>query len=835
MLSFLGSGALAGAVLLCFGAVAQARVVGLVVDDSTSMSPHFLKASFAAQIVVAALGESDRLFVARLNGGDGRIQEVPPGQRDNFLRRMRDEWQAKGTTPYEPLGRMLETLVASTGPDDDAGLLVISDGAFSDDTTPDDLSRDYQALRSRFAGRNFQVFFVSLPGQSAAVDVRGKLLQTFNGSPAAGATEIASPADIVPGLRDVVSVLVGADPVDPGRHLPQDGTTVRFSLPFGIRRIVLLTSGDQRQPAARWQSSSFELAAEPLQFEPGMRSADQGEDRRLTGRIVHLLPATPLTARTDHAITLDRPLGTSDRVMFVSDLDIALVVDDEGGGPLRRDANGRLRAPQGKPVRVQAWLTDLVDGRREPLDLSGAGIAPNFTLNDGLTSRDMTFDEPSQRARADAGPYLQPGQYSLSVVARLEGLSYVRSEDLILQVDPVVAVSPALTGRHLMACPDCPAGRVDVMLGDGGPVRDLYAIEAAVPDAPGGGRYRLALEGRLPTGVELVGADGSPVLNKGGEVDVTLVPNKPLPLLLRYDDDYREEKPSRLVLSLVAAQEGLTGRGELALELVPTIAAMRLVEDGHTLPDPSAPFSQPVTEVGDGNGLYVAAEGLRAPLSREHLRVTSPTGLPLSFEAVDDRRILIRPRKRFWCDCVTPSGRQEIVVDYQNPRSGQRDDLSLMVMIEPVPWWQRCWQEMALLLALLGLLLKLLCLARTEHFPARSQLWRCEIGGASVPRRRRLHRRWRRWLWLGCSDEQRRELGLVLAARPSGIALLRGSALSEVAYRTGDGTRLHDLFEANPQRREINLRWNEEIRDEQNGYRYLFVMDRSKQSDRTCD
>ncbi len=821
--------------LLGVGAPAQARVVGLVFDDSGSMSGKFHKASFAAQLVVGALDESDRLFVVRLNGDRGRITEVASKQRASYLQDMRVNWQADGGTPYQPLQRMLEKLVDATPETEDAALLVFTDGAFGD-APPAGLAQDYETLRARFPGRNFQVFFISLPGESIAVDVRGALLTAFNGSPRAGATEIERAGEIVPGLRDVVSILVGADPVESERFLRRDGAKLGFELPFSVRRLVILTSGDQQKAPARWRSSSFALARDPpLQYEPQMREPDPGEQQRLRARIAHLTPAAPLSPRVAFSLEMDQPLRADDRVLFVTGLELDLALFDRHGAPLQPDAAGRLRVRRGEPVQVQAWLTDIVDGKRVPLDLTGTGIKPDFILNDGLTGRGMRFDEQEQRAEANAGPYERPGQLSLSVVARIKGVSYVRSRDLILQVEADVEVTPALTGRHLMACPDCAEDRVELVMGSDHQVRDLYAIAAAVPDVPKPARFRLALDRPLPDGVTLVHPDGRPALEDDRQGLVTIAPQATTPLLLRYDERYQETRSTRIRLALEPAEEGLRGATALELELAPTIAVMRLLEIGHTLADQSAAFSRAVTQVGDGNGIYVSAEGLRAPLSAEHLSVESLTGLPAELRVVDDRRILVLPRKRWWCDCLTPSGPQRVRVGYDNPHSRQADRLEVPIDIRPVDWWQRCWQEIALLLATLLLLLKLYCLWRSQHFPRNSQVWRCEIDSVAVPKRRRLHRPWRRLFSLACSDERRVEFGLILVARASGIALLRGSSFSDGTFRTRTGEPLRTTFEANPKRREINLVWNDELRDEQNGYRYLFVSDSEKQQNRGCD
>ncbi len=810
--------------LLLACAAADARVVGLVVDDSGSMSRSYQKALFAAQLLVAAMHEDDGVFVARLNGGDGAVEVIGEGARAQFLARMQrdwpEDWQSNGETPFAPVLGMLERLVADTAADEDAALLLFTDGNFSG--LPADLAGALDGLKSRLRGRSLAVRFVSLPGEPPDARMRATLLGVFNGAPDAGASTIETADQVVPGLRAVITELAGGDPADAGAFIARAGREVRFRLPFGVTGLVLLAAGDSTQAPAGVVDTSFALAADPLLLEPAMTRPDRGEQLRLRARATHLRPKPALAAGETHRLTLDRPLGPQDRLLFEGDLRIALRVVGADGAPLSRDPLGRLRIPEGQGLRVHARFEDRIDGGWQPLDLEPYGVRPSFRLNDGLSARPMTVDAVGE-ADAEAGPYARPDQYTLSVEGRISGLKYQRSDDLILQVVPIADVRPRLSGAHALPCPDCAPGDIDLPYLPGADGSVAYRIQARVDDAPTAADYALRLDGPLPAGVTLRSADA--VLPADAD-DRTLAlhigPGAPDEVLLHYDNGYQTTAPSTVTLRLTPADPTLRGSATLALTLRPVVAPLVLRADGHSLADQDQPFSLPVTEVGDGDGVFIAAEGLRRPLHPAQLRLESPGPVPLALEIVGDQRLIIRPQLRWWSDCLTPTGPRTYRITYDNPATRQRASFEGRLTVTDLPWWRKCLVEALLALALLLALIKLICWLRSGRFPPHSRLYRFDMDRDVPPQRRDLHRPIA--AFFACRDARHKVLGLSLVVRGGRVEILPDAAIPPGLYHSATSELLATTFERN-RGRSIGWRFHDELRDDQARYRYLLIRD----------
>ena len=816
------------ALLLCVTAAlpapAGARVVGMVVDDSRSMLPSFNQALFAAQLLIGSLGADDRLLVARLNAQPPRIDEVPPGERAAYMARMRNDWKPGQNTPYAPLARMLERIVAETAPGEDADLLVFADGNFQG--VPADPRADFEAIKARFRGARLQVYFVQLPGEAAEIDLRGPLLGVFNGSPRAGARDIETPAQVFPGLADVIAQIAGADPLDADNLVRRSGAGLRFRLPFAVRRVVAVTTGDARVPPAAWRSATFPLAQDPpLGHEPAMAREDPGSSTRLQAKVVHLLPPSPLAAGVEHGLTFDRPLRPLDRVLFEADLRIALAVHDADGQPLERDADGRLRVAAGQGLEVRARFLDRVGDGWRPLDLTGTGLVPGFTLYASGGVRPMDLDPATGEASLRLGPYGAPGQHTLSVEGRLKGLTYLRGDDLVIEVVPVEDVRPRLTARPLIPCPGCGPGRAELPLVPGPGGADALAIEASVSGARAPADYVLALDAPLPAGLALLDASGKPVLGADARGRLRLAPGEPLPLTLRYDDAWAPEAAERLGLTLSATGARLRGSDSLVLELVPVAAPLDLVADGHTGADQGRPFSLPVTGIDGEQGVYLAARGLVAPLDPTHLKLDSDPDWPLALR-LDGQRILLTPERRWWGTCLNRAGGYPYRLDYANPSTRQRASIEGAIEVTPVPWWRRCWMELAMLVGALLVLWKLICKVRSDSFPRYSQVLKIGPDATSwaVARTRPLHS-WLRMPLL-CGRERVVVYGLQLVARTGGgVGIVRDAKGSGPhLYHTGLGEPLPRAFEAR-RTDELPWGWNQPLVDDETGTRYVLVQD----------
>ena len=398
----------------------------------------------------------------------------------------------------------------------------------------------------------------------------------------------------------------------------------------------------------------------------------------------------------------------------------------------------------------------------------------------------------------------------------------------MIEVVPITELHPRLSARRLLPCESCAGGRVELPLAPGPNGADAVALEASLASGEGPADFLLALDGALPAGLSLTDAKGRPLLDADGTARIAIERGRPTPLMLRYDDAFRGDDPVALRMTLTPVAKGLRGSTEVALELVPVAAPMRLVEDGHTGPDQTEAFSIPVTELGTGQGIFVAARGLRAPLEARHLSLESESDTPVVLSVQGDR-ILLTPEPRWWGCCVSRAGDYRFRLGYRNPDTRQAADLSGAVNVTQVPLWQRCWREGLVLLVIVLIAAKLVCLARRETFPRRSRILQLDEDAASWAGARKLplHSRWRAFFL--CGAERTKVYGFDLVARSGRAAIRRGKGkLSPSLYHAGLEEPLEDAFN---ERRvdEIPWDWTEEITDRDTGYRFVLIEDITRQ------
>jgi hypothetical protein len=368
------------------------------------------------------------------------------------------------------------------------------------------------------------------------------------------------------------------------------------------------------------------------------------------------------------------------------------------------------------------------------------------------------------------------------------------------------------------------------MPGAGG--ADAARIEASVAApagaGPGPADFRLSAAAPLPAGLALLDAAGQPVLGPDGTGMLSLAAGTPAQLSLRYDDAWAPAAPTRLELTLSAVSPYQRGSARLALTLAPVAAPLSLHVDGNTAAQPDDAFSVPVDDIDGEQGIFVAARGLAAPLEAAHLQLDSDPAAPVKLR-IEAGRILIAPVPKGWSRCLNPAGDYPFRLDYSHPRTRQQASLTGTIAVAPVPWWQRCRTELAVLLILLLLLWKLLCKLRSESFPRYSHVIKINPGAASragAPKRP-LHA-WLRMPLL-CGRERVSVYGLALVARSRGAGIRRhGKRKPPSLYHTGLAEHLPRAF-AERRADELPWNWNESLVDDETGVRYLLVSDVRKQ------
>lgn len=799
----------------------HARVIGLVLDDSGSMRPVFARAQFATQLLVSMLATTDRLYLVRLNGEDGQVRgPLDLGDRPALLAAIRDQWHAlqNHPTPYVPLDAMLDTLVAATPPDEEARLLVISDGAFTEPPPIAAVQARAAALNAAFQGKNLAVHFVVLhhrDDQRTVIDqqgIRDALLTTFNGSPDNGRVDIDHAQNVFPELRQVLTALYGTDPAAHGAVVRLDGTQLILNPPFSLRGLVVAVADEHGQAPARFQAASFVLQPDPpLAFEPATATH--------RANVYHLQPTQPLLPGAAYRLTFDRPLPADTQVLFDSGLDLELhfFLHDQ---PVTPNAQGHLVIAQDTPLEVRATLLDPLNPATPEVRLRDLPQTPVFTLSTGARTQPMTLD----RARNDAVAtvrYPAPGTHTLTMQVRYPGFVIRRAQDVLIDVQAVHPVTLTVTGERRDGCTDCAADETRATYTRHADFQDLFAVTLQAQDAPATGTYRLELAEPLPTGVRLLLPDGQTLPDGATSVPVTLTPGQPVQARLQYQRAYRATAPYPLRLTLRAERADWPGQATLALRLHPHRLTPHWRAAGHTGPDPTQPFQVAVTDLGQQAGVFLVAEDFLDDLDPTHLTVHSPT-LPVALRLEGPDRVRVMPQVAWGCDCLTPVGEHPFTLDGTDPLTGQTVSYTGALPVLDAPWFKKCGLEAFLLLATLLLLAKTVCLLRTERFPPRSRLVVMDLDRSGPLRRLRLHSRWT--VWVSCRDERRSVEGLALRALPHGAALRLKRQTPPTLCFEETGEPLVDA-QAGASARERTWPWGGVLRDAERGQRYVLVKD----------
>lgn len=801
----------------------QARIVGLVLDDSGSMAPIFERAQFAAQLLVSVLDADDRLYLVRLNGDGGQVSgPLDLNDRPALLAHIRDHWQAlrNNPTPYAPLDATLATLVDATRPGEEARLLVITDGEFTDPPPVADLRQGIAAYKDAFHGKNLAVHFVALHHQRdvraviAAQGVRDTLLTTFNGSPDSGRVDIERAQNVFPELRRVITELYGADAEQHGTVVSLDAQRLHLHPPFSIRRLVVAVADERGHQPARFQSANFEFRPNPpISFQPATATH--------RANVYHLQPAQPLLPGADYQLIFDRPLPPDTQVLFDSGLELDLHFFVHGQ-PVTPNAQGRLALAQDTPLEVRATLIDRLNPQALRVQLHQLPQPPVFTLAAGPRSQPMTLDPARNDAYANVR-YPTPGAHTLTVQARYPGFVTRRAQDIVIDVHAFHPVALTLTGERRDGCADCAADETRATYTRQADYRDLFAFTLHAKDAPATTAYRLELAKPLPAGVRLLLPDGHTALNGATRSTdtLTLTPGQPVQARLQYNRDYRARDVQAIQLSLQSERPDWPGQAALQLNLHPRVPVPHWREAGHTGSDPNPPFQMTVTDLGQERGVFLIAENLLRDLDPAHLRLHSPT-LNLALQMEGPERVRVIPEKSWGCDCFTPVGDHAFTLDYTDPATQQTARYAGTLRLNDAPWLKKCGLEALFLLATLLILIKTACHLRTQRFPPRSRLVVLEAGKTGPVRRIRLHSSWT--ALLSCRDERRRADGLYLRALPHGAAIRCQRHFSPTLCFEETGEKLAEACAGRAQRERF-WHWGEALKDDELGLRYVLVKD----------
>jgi hypothetical protein len=437
--------------------------------------------TFAAQLLASSLDPArDRLFTLRMSDFEAVVREsavarvvaegggvspnttarlrqmrLPDVPRDEFaqgrsldevVKRIREQWpHARGDTPYGSVELMVETLVEAAGPEDEAHLVVLTDGGF--DPAPPLLAvveRNLSAYR-RKARAPLTVHFVLIDAAGLVWGGGGKLVRelvaeqkvrriltaTFNGEADAPLHEVMNSQDLMRAMFDVVARINATErmarPDGGGIVTVQDNRLVLNS-PLSISRIVGVTFAKDGEPAQKPMAS---FGARPtVEVASSMAAHDtvagwQGE--MLNARAMQYNLRESL-APGNYSIAFNQAIGSPHLFLFDTAARVELGVQDAAGSPLPIGSDGVAEVVNGQSLVLVATLRDRIGGQDivvDPGSVANGKVSAWIAGPNGRSVLRRNVDETGRRfvAPFTAGPV---GTFEAGGALSVEG--FVRKE-----------------------------------------------------------------------------------------------------------------------------------------------------------------------------------------------------------------------------------------------------------------------------------------------------------------------------------------------------------------------------------------------------------------------
>ncbi len=815
--------------IIFFSGLANASTVGVVFDDSGSMSNRFYTPLFALQLLIASLETTDRMFIVRMSD-PGKPVYIPNdiSGRQRFINRMKN-WSARAKTPVSSVYTALSEL-SSKNSEEGNKLIILTDGGFNSELFKSvGVSSRIKRYYEQFKGRTLDVYFIAIVPDAKSVEilsaiesqgVRSDLLRQFNGSEDAGRIDMRSAATFLTQMKDLIARVNGSDPGNSNTIQYQD-KCIEFTPPFAVHALSVLLKGDVRTAFPKVVDVSFSERRKRWLITGDMREGDAISSVALNGGVAHFEPWPQLSGGVSQEICFDRKVTEDNaRLMFRTSVTVDWELYDDAGNQLQPDKNGVIKVSQGETFKVRAYLYEQREQGKEKIDLSGLPSSPSFSLQSSLAtigaatgSKEMKLDPALNAAISDIR-FDQAGANKLAVRVRYPGFLDVRPKDLRVEVTEVVQIKMRIDVRGGADCPACQADDVKLIYTEKDRYKEVLEMElVALNDYTGDAEVSLQWDKPLPDGVYLTSSDGKRwrggLLSK--KLNLSLKSGEVVALKLVYNKDYSESDVVKRKLT-INAEEPRQGSVDIMISLMPENGKVDIVARGHTL-DPSGtqPFRLKVTDLAAGEGMYFSFEGLEDEVNLEHVSLQAKNArAPLALQLDKGSMVRVIPEAWLACDCFTATGEQGFALEYFNPKTRQRAVYNGVFELAPVGLWERCWQEFIIAVLFFLFLIKLVCLFRTSRFPRRARL--IETNRGDIIRRTKLHS-WFALFWPLCGSEKRRGrgLGLWLSAEEYGVKLLP----TKRGYPDGlfyNGESLQEQYECNGNL-PLFLQWGANIED----------------------
>jgi hypothetical protein len=843
---------------------AQAKVIGIVFDDSGSMDGQLNLPTFGAELLISSLdGSRDRVLTLRMsqlisamsingtslppNGGiDANTVAAwlatargPVVIDENIRTRQAQQatidaiartWpEARLGTPYEVIEVMLDRLSREAKPEEEAHLLVLTDGGFN--LAPDlgAIERSYRTYRERLTAKRatLSVDFIAIGLKDrnvfAAIDrqgVRSTLLRMFNGDPRRGAHDVSTAAELFEATKDIIARVAATDRRGAAARIREDGDALVIDSLLSLTQIIAVSTAVLPTKAAR-----LIRPPAPPQDRIELQSRTTKQDRTredLVGETVQLRYQPGLDAGSLRVEFDRRPAGQT-FLLFETGARAEIEIKSVDGRTIAPSADGGYDLPTGVDYRIETRLLDSKGGKVGPVRLADLVGSAHFDLVvEEAAGRRILPAKPDtaiDRAVAELSG-ATPGSMTVRAQVRFDGFITPPSRPVPVRlIDVAVGFTSEVTGRE--TCTECANGEVGTLF-DGTPGDRPIADVTIASKAAMNGSMRLDTRS-LPAWAHLTEADGRRIAD--GET-LRLDPSRPLKLQVwRHGSaaDFGRD-PTRLAFA-IEAEAPLKGRHDVAFAVRPRFPDARLTHTGSNMGSPEIVPSVGMDALrnGDLKVDLLLTNTVAAPTERD-FRVTvgddwarSLIGSTLSVDAATGA-VHWSPRVAWYCECLMAfaSGHRRVTVAYA-PSSGQQSaEASFDVDIAPSVWdifVVGCGKFLLGLLAAAWLLAGLVNWRRACRFPRGSVL---EVAiGRELPRHLDLrHLNWTLPRAIAfpfvVPHETRRLEGLTLRASPNGALLMLQKSSGDVVV-VSQGETIARLIEDHPQMRTVKIVWSEEL------------------------
>jgi len=331
---------------------------------------------------------------------------------------------------------------------------------------------------------------------------------------------------------------------------------------------------------------------------------------------------------------------------------------------------------RGKKATLQVRF--YAPGAQAPLRLDA--MARQLTVSGRLGRQKLVFNHAAHADDMRVGITVAGGSHPLSVEARYPGYFHLKSHILTLvgeECNKQVGIR-SLNGGISMP----------IEYTWSKTMRKAGVAEIIFEGDGSGGVYTLTEQG-IPAGFALR-IDGKEMTREQPSIELTVTYGVAVNVEILRNRDFRNKDPFKMILIASTDKntiEWVRDRTELLFK--PTPRKISGVVGG-------LPWSAPVTGIKAAPPLTVKCLADGVPVTADEFRGWTVDWSADGLDAVINRGkagpfFYLAPKSNSICDCLATTGRLPVSIRLRGPFPGEEATLSIVVSVEDVPWWAKCW------------------------------------------------------------------------------------------------------------------------------------------------